>query len=170
LGGGSISLTGMPGPPAIRGSSACRAAIASLGPRRQEPAFAIFKKAPTAARVPTEKTGWLTWRQRAGTLKWAHGRTAPERSGGGKVVLLAATLRRRLGRRLSRIWPSTHASLLATPRRWEGMQWHGVGEGQCRDRRIAEWLNWLCDNGSVLSPTAPSQTTADRVNLDFPGI
>jgi hypothetical protein len=76
LGGGSISLTGMPGPPAIRGSSTCRAAIASLGPGRQEPAFASFKQAPAAARVPTAKTGWLTWRQRAGTLKWAHGRTS----------------------------------------------------------------------------------------------
>ena len=76
LGGGSISLTGMPGPPAIRGASTCRAAIASLGPGRQEPAFAIFQQAPTAARVPTARTGGLTWRQRARTLKWAHGRTS----------------------------------------------------------------------------------------------
>jgi hypothetical protein len=72
--GGSISLTGMPGPPVRRSFLTSWAAITSLGPRWQEPAFAAFKEAPTAARVPTAKAAWLTRRQRAGTLNRAHGR------------------------------------------------------------------------------------------------
>src|SRR3974390_3858645 len=74
LEGGSISLTGMPGPLVLRGFSTSRAAITSLGPSWQEPAFAVFEQASATARVPTAKAAWLTWRQRAGTLKWAHGR------------------------------------------------------------------------------------------------
>ncbi len=74
--GGSISLTGMPRPPVLGGFSTSGAAIASLWPRRHEPAFTIFKQAPATARVPTTTPAWLTRRQRAGTLKWAHGRTS----------------------------------------------------------------------------------------------
>lgn len=74
LDGGSISLTGMPGPPVRRSFLTSRAAITSLGPRWQEPAFAAFKEAPAAARVPTAKAAWLTQCQRAGTLDRAHGR------------------------------------------------------------------------------------------------
>jgi hypothetical protein len=74
LDGGSISLTGMPGPPVCRSFLTSRAAITSLGPRCQEPAFAVFKEAPATARVPTAKAAWLTQRQRAGTLNRAHGR------------------------------------------------------------------------------------------------
>ncbi len=74
LDGSSISLAGMPGPPAHCGFSTSRAAITSLGPRGQEPAFAIFKQASATARVPTAKAAWLTPRPRAGTHKWAHGR------------------------------------------------------------------------------------------------
>jgi hypothetical protein len=69
LDGGSISLTGMPGPPACRSFLTSRAAITSLGPRWQKPAFAVFKEASATARVPTAKAVWLTRRQRAGTLK-----------------------------------------------------------------------------------------------------
>ena len=76
LDGGSISLTGMPGPPVLCGFLTSRAAITSLGPSGQEPAFAIFKQASATARVPTAKAAWLTRRQRAGTLKWAHGRAS----------------------------------------------------------------------------------------------
>jgi hypothetical protein len=43
LEGGSISLAGVPGPPVLSGFSTSGAAITSLGPRGQEPAFAIFK-------------------------------------------------------------------------------------------------------------------------------
>jgi hypothetical protein len=75
LDAGSIALTGMPGPPAIRSSLTSRAAITSLWPRWQEPAFAVFKEALATARVPTTKTAWLTRHQRAGTLNRAHGRT-----------------------------------------------------------------------------------------------
>jgi hypothetical protein len=74
--GGSISLTGMPGPPVSCSFSTSRAAITSLWPRRQEQALAVFKEAPATARVPTAKAAWLTWRQRAGTLRWAHGRSS----------------------------------------------------------------------------------------------
>ena len=76
LDGSSVSLAGVPGPPMPGGFSTSRATVTSLGPRRQEPAFAIFKQAPATARVPTAKAAWLTRRQRAGTLKWAHGRTS----------------------------------------------------------------------------------------------
>jgi len=68
LDGGSISLTGMPGPPALRSLLTSRAAITSLGPRWQEPAFAAFQEAPATARVPTTKVVRLTRHQRAGTL------------------------------------------------------------------------------------------------------
>jgi len=71
---GSISLTGMPGPPVRRSFLTSRAAITSLGPRWQEPAFAVFKEAPATAGVPTAKAVWLTRHQRAGTLNEAHGR------------------------------------------------------------------------------------------------
>ena len=43
----------------------------------------------------------------------------------------------------------THASLLAAFHTCERMQAYEVRKGQCRDRPIAEWLNWLCENGSV---------------------
>jgi hypothetical protein len=150
LGGGSISLTGMPGPPAIRGFSTSRAAIASLGPGRQEPAFAIFKQAPATARVPTAKTGWLTWRQRAGTLKWAHGRAS------------SRAVRRREGGTSRRHFAPTAGTPLVQNLAVDTCQFTcgnslvrgDAGacreEGHCRDRRIAEWLNWLCDNGSGL--------------------
>jgi hypothetical protein len=74
LDGGSISLTGMPGPPVRRSFLTSRAAITSLGPRWQEPPFAVFKEASATARVPTAKAAWLTRCQRAGTLNRAHGR------------------------------------------------------------------------------------------------
>ena len=31
-----------------------------------------------------------------------------------------------------------------------GDQRLGVRKDQCRDRQIAEWINWLCENGSVV--------------------
>jgi hypothetical protein len=43
LDGGPIALSGMPGPPVLRGFLTSWAAVTSLGPRRQEPAFTIFK-------------------------------------------------------------------------------------------------------------------------------
>ena len=150
LDGGSIGLTGMPGPPALRGFSTSRAAITSLGPGRQEPAFATFKQAPATARVPTAKAAWLTRHQRAGTLKWAHGRDS------------SRAVRRREGGTSRRYFaPTTWTPLVQDPAadtfqltcsisHVRGDEGHAVREGQCRDRRIAEWLNWLCDNGSVL--------------------
>ena len=149
LEGGSISLTGMPGPPVRRSFLTSRAAITSLGPRWQEPAFAVFQEAPATARVPTARAAWLTRRQARGHSNRPTGGLAPERSGGGKVVLPAATLRRRHGRRSSRPRRRTHASLLAAFHTCERMQGHEVRKGQCRDRQIAEWLNRLCENASV---------------------
>jgi hypothetical protein len=97
LDGGSISLTGMPGPPLLRRFSTSRAAITSLRPGWQEPALAAFKEAAATARVPTATTGWLTWRQRAGTLKWAHGRVSSRavrrREGGTSRRYFAPTTR-----------------------------------------------------------------------------
>ncbi len=43
LGGSSIRLAGAPGPPVLGGFSTSWAAITSLGPSWQEPAFAAFK-------------------------------------------------------------------------------------------------------------------------------
>ena len=60
----------------LGGFSTSRTAVTSLWPRRQEPAFAILKQAPATARVPTANAAWLTRRQRAGKLKWAHGRVS----------------------------------------------------------------------------------------------
>src|SRR5262245_48603677 len=74
--GSSISLASGPGPPVLGGLSTSTAAITSLGPRGQEPAFAVFQEAPATARVPTAQIAWLTRRQRAGRLRWAHGRAS----------------------------------------------------------------------------------------------
>ena len=149
LDGSSISLTGVPGPPVLGGFSTSRAAITSLGPRRQEPAFAIFKQAPATARVPTATAAWLTRRQCAGTLKSAHGRTSSR-----------AVRRREGGTSRRYLAPTTWTPLVQAPAadtcqltcgisHVRGDAGYEVREGQCRDRRIAEWLNWLCDNGSV---------------------
>ena len=110
LGGGPISLTGMPAPPAPGSVLASRATIACLGPLGQEPAFAAFQQAPAAARMPTARAGAVVdLSQGEGRLTWPTGGTAPEWSGGGKVVLPAATLRRRMEAR--RRHPSdTHMS------------------------------------------------------------
>ncbi len=147
--GGSISLTGMPRPPVFGGFSASGTAITSLWPRRHEPAFAIFKQAPATARVPTSKDAWLTWRQRAGTLKWAHGRANSR-----------AVRRREGGTSRRHFAPTTWTPLVQGPATYTcqitGSNSHtrvaarlGVRKGRCRDRQIAEWLNWLRVNGSV---------------------
>jgi hypothetical protein len=148
LGGGSISLTGMPGPPATGGFSTSRAAITSLGPGRQEPAFAIFKQAPATARVPAKIT-WLTRRQRTATLKQAHGRVSSR-----------AVRRREGGTSPRHSAPTTWTPLVQGPATYtcqitcsnshtRGAVRLDVRKGPCRDRQIAAWLNWLCDNGSV---------------------
>jgi hypothetical protein len=147
--GGSISLTGMPRPPVLGGFSTSGTAITSLWPRRHEPAFAIFKQAPATARVPTAKIARLTQRQRAGKLNMAHGRVrsrAVRRREGG-------TSRRYLA---PKKWtPLVQASAADTCQLTCGNSpvREDAGtcreEGQYRDRLIAEWLNWRCDNGSV---------------------
>jgi len=43
LDGGPIALSGIPGPPVLRGFLTSWAAVTSLGPRRQEPEFTTFK-------------------------------------------------------------------------------------------------------------------------------
>jgi hypothetical protein len=95
LDGSSVGLTGMPGPPALGGFLTSRAAITSLRPRWQEPAFAVFKEAPATARVPTAKVVPLTRHQRAGTLNTAHGRACSRavrrREGGTSRRYLAPT-------------------------------------------------------------------------------
>jgi len=75
LDGGPVALPGMPVTPVRRSFLASRAAVTSLGPRRQEPAFTTFEQTATAARVPAAKAAWLTRCQRAGKLNRAHGRT-----------------------------------------------------------------------------------------------
>ena len=92
---GSIRLTGMPGPPASRSFLTARAAVTSLGPRWQEPAFAAFQKAPAAARVPTARAAWLTRRQRGDTQIGPREGLLPSGQAAGSWLLLAATFRRR---------------------------------------------------------------------------
>jgi len=146
--GGSISLTGMPGPPVLRSFSTSRAAITSLGPGRQEPAFAVFKEAPATARVPTTKVVRLTRHEREGTLNTAHGRACSR-----------AVRRREGGTSRRHFAPTTWTPLVQDSAadtcqltRGNSLVRGDAGacsEGQYRDRRIAEWLNWLCENGSV---------------------
>src|SRR5271166_5176439 len=64
----------MPDSPALCGNLASCAAITSLGPRGQKPAFTTFEQAPAATGVPTAGAGWLTGQQRVGKLETAHGR------------------------------------------------------------------------------------------------
>jgi len=64
----------MPDSPALCGNLASCAAITSLGPRGQKPAFTTFEQAPAATGVPTVGAGWLTGQQRVGKLETAHGR------------------------------------------------------------------------------------------------
>jgi hypothetical protein len=150
LDGRSISLAGMPGPPALCGFPTSRAAITSLGPRGQEPAFAILKQASATARVPTARAARLTRRQRAGTLKWAHGRVSSR-----------AVRRREGGASRRHFAPTAWTPLVQTPAadtcqltcstsHVRGDTRACTEEGQCRDRRIAELLSWLSDNDSVL--------------------
>src|SRR6185312_4528031 len=106
-------------------------------------------QAPATARVPTARAARLTRRQRAGTLKWAHGRSS------SRVV------RRREGRTSRRyLAPTTWTPLVQAPASDTCQLTRGIShvrgdEGTWsdgrpfRDRWIAEWLNWLCENGSV---------------------
>ena len=64
----------MPDSPALCGNLASCAAITSLGPRGQKPAFTTFEQAPAATGGPTAGAGWLTGQQRVGKLETAHGR------------------------------------------------------------------------------------------------
>jgi hypothetical protein len=149
LDGSSVSLTGVPGPPTLRGFPTGMAAITSLRPSGQEPAFAIFKEASATARVPTMDAAWLTRRQRAGTLKWAHGRVS------------SRAVRRREGGTSRRYFaPTAWTPLVQGPAPYtcqitcSNSHTRGHAEacgkqGQCRDRPIAEWLNWLCESGSL---------------------
>jgi hypothetical protein len=149
LNGGPVALTGIPVPPAPRGSLASRAAVTSLGPRGQKPAFTTFKQTAMAARVPTAKAVGLTQHQRAGKLDKAHGRDCSRavrrREGDTSRRYLAPTTWTPLAQDAAAYTCQITCSTSHLP----GMR--GSGEGQNRDRRIAEWLNWLCENGSVPS-------------------
>jgi len=74
VGSGPVALASKPDAPAASGFAAVQAAIPCLGVARQEPAFATFKQAPAAARVPTVRAWQLTGRQPARKLRMAHGR------------------------------------------------------------------------------------------------
>jgi hypothetical protein len=78
VGGGPVALRGMPAPPAAGGVSAGGAAVAGLGPPRQEPALTAFEQAPATAGVPAAGTGRqggrLTRRRCGWRLNLAHGR------------------------------------------------------------------------------------------------
>ena len=137
----SIELVGKPDSPVLCAKLASCAAITSLGPSGQKPAFTTFEQAPAATGMPAAGAGWLTGQQRVGKLETAHGRYC------------SRAVRRREG--------GTSRRYLA-PKKWtplvqltcgNSLVREGAGvcreEGQYRDRRIAEWLNGLCNNGSV---------------------
>jgi hypothetical protein len=146
---GPVALVGIPDLPGSCGFLASFAAITSLGPAGQEPAFTTFEQASAATRVPTAGAGWLTGQQRVGKLETAHGRYSSRavrrREGGTSRRHFALMTRSRVERnqatRTSQITCSTSRLPRVTDLTWR--------ESQRRDQPIAEWLRWVRENGSV---------------------
>jgi hypothetical protein len=149
VGGCSIVLPGHPAAPASRGILASRATIAGLGLARQEPAFTPLEQASPAAGMPSAPRRWLTRQQRPGKLETAHGRSC------------SRAVRRREGEISRRPFAPTASTAVVGNRTARTLQitctdsclprrarQDGRGS-QSRDRPIAEWLNWLCESGSL---------------------
>jgi hypothetical protein len=147
--GGAVTSSGEPSAPAARGGLAGGATVAGLGAARQEPAFAPLEQAAAAAGMPASRVGWLTRDQGVGRLGTAHGRDRlPSGQAAGRWHFpppLRADRRADGSRHRSDRHPSNYARGRCLPRR----PGPGRGESQSRDRPFAEWLNWLCDNGSL---------------------
>jgi hypothetical protein len=154
VGGGPVALSGMPAPPALRSVLASRTTEPSLGPMGQEPAFTPIEQATAAAGVPAARAGqgagWLTLRRDEGKLRMAHGRDcsrAVRRREGG-------TSRRRFAP--TRWWsPVGNPAARSSQPTWSDSEEPCLGEpgrreSESRDRRIAEWLNRLCESASVV--------------------
>lgn len=119
------------------------------GAARQEPALATLEQAAATAGMPAMGSGSLTRDQGVGRLGTAHGRgMLPSDQAAGRSHFPpppCADRRDDGGRHRSDRHPSDYGKGRCLPRR----QGPRRGESQSRDRPIAEWLNWLCDNGSL---------------------
>jgi hypothetical protein len=146
--GGAVAASGQPAAPAACGGLTGGATVAGLGAARQEPALATLEQAAAAAGMPAPGSGSLTRDQGVGRLGTAHGRDMlPSGQAAGRWHFpppLCADRRADGGRHRSDRHPSDYGRGRCLPRR----QRPGRRESQSRDRPIAEWLNWLCDNGS----------------------
>jgi hypothetical protein len=147
--GGAVASSGQPAAPAACGGLADGATVAGLGAARQEPALATLEQAAAAAGMPATGSGSLTRDQGVGRLGTAHGRDMlPSGQAAGRWHFpppLCADRRADGGRHRSDRHPSDYGRGRCLPRR----QGPGRRESQSRDRPIADWLNWLCENGSV---------------------
>ena len=152
--GGPVMLSGTPAPPSLRSVLASRTTEPSLGLIGQEPAFTPFEQATAAARVPAaradQEARWLTLGRDGRKLRMAHGRycsrAVKRREGGASRRHFAPTrwwspVGNPAARTSQPTWPGSGVPCPEEP---------GRRESQSRDRRIAEWLNWLCENGSIL--------------------
>jgi hypothetical protein len=154
VGGRPVALSGTPAPPALGRVLAGRTTEPSLGPMGQEPAFTPFEQATAAAGVPAARAGqgagWLTLGRDERRLRMAHGRDCSRavrrREGGTSRRHFAPT----------RWWsPVGNSAARTSQPTWSDSEVPCPGgperrESQSRDRRIAEWLNWLCESGSVV--------------------
>ena len=148
--GSPIALPGHPATPTSSGVLASGATVTSLRPARQEPAFTPLEQAAAAAGMPSTRAGWLTRQQRRGKLKLAHGRSCSRavrrREGDASRRPFAPTVWTAVvGNRTARTIQITCTdSCLPSEEGGAGRK-----RGQSRDRPIAEWLNWLCESGSL---------------------
>src|SRR5208337_2050938 len=125
-GSGPVDLTGLPELPASCGILTSRAAVTSLGPARQKPAFAVLEQAPAAAGVPTARAGRLTGQQSAGKLGATQGRCfLPNGQAAGRLHFPPPLCADDLGACHPRSQRLTHVSLLAVSQTCQGQTQRG---------------------------------------------
>src|SRR5208337_4238883 len=125
-GSGPVDLTGLPELPASCGILTSRAAVTSLGPAQQKPAFAVLEQAPAAAGVPTARAGRLTGQQGAGKLGATQGRCfLPNGQAAGRLNFPPPLCADDLGACHPRSQRLTHVSLLAVSQTFQGQTQRG---------------------------------------------
>ena len=146
----SIRLVGMPDSPVSCSNLAVCAAITSLGPAGQKPAFTTFEQAPAATGVPAAGTGWLTGQQSVEKLEAAHGRSCSRavrrREGGTSRRHFALMTRSRVERNQA----TRTSQITCRVSRMPEIEGYEVRESHRRDQPIAKWLRWLREKNSVL--------------------
>src|SRR5208337_2141374 len=125
-GSGPVDLTGLPELPASCGILTSRAAVTSLGPAQQKPAFAVLEQAPAAAGVPTARAGRLTGQESAGKLGPTQGRCfLPNGQAAGRLHFPPPLCADDLGACHPRSQRLTHVSLLAVSQTFQGQTQRG---------------------------------------------